>query len=68
MSQLWKLNFDRLPKEVNNKKIQLKNLLSRNSLFQLYFPGKTQRKNSKGRKSFRDCIQKPSTAQLTRTS
>lgn len=61
------VELDRLSKEVNKKKIKLRNQLSQNSLFEIYFPDKTQLNNSKGTTSFRDCIQKPSIVQLTRT-
>lgn len=43
--------LDRLPKEVNNKKNKTKNQLARNSLFEMYFPGKTQPNNSKSQVS-----------------
>lgn len=48
----------------NTKK---KNLLPQNSSFEVYFRGKTQPNNSKGTTSFRNCIQKPSIVQLTKT-
>lgn len=47
--------------------MKLENQLSRNSLFEIYFSSKTQHKNSKGTTGLRDCTQKPSILQSTRT-
>lgn len=67
------LELDGLPKGLRgarggggNTKTLQKNLLPQNSSFEVYFRGKTQPNNSKGT-SFRNCIQKPSIVQLTKT-